>query len=289
MNTRTTTLILAALATPVLAVDAGVVSTERFGYSGSVQRFATLADAQAGTNIIDTLTVGDRDLLMSFIKDDTDFADENIALGSWWHTLDTFFSPTEGRAGWGNTRGNTGVGYMQLFDTDASTDTSVSMAFDNFDGTFWTEFDFSVTGGNANSADDFARFSAIDNVNDGGIWHEYDFSFTASGLEGVQVTPFVIESNNQPTGVSGGITGIFEITENQTSPANQGFYVLDLDLTMVNWAWDNRFDLTPNVSSNNGASFFDGSFGDSLFRTVPAPSSAALLGLAGLAASRRRR
>ena len=290
MNIRRTAMLVSAIAaTPALATNAGLVSTDRFGYNGSVVRYATLADAQAGTNPISTISVGDRDLALFVAKDDTSASDANIALGAWWYTLDTFFSPTQGRAGWGNQTGNTGVGYMQLFDGDASTDSSVQMEFANFDGTNWTEFNFSLQGAGADSANDFSRFSAIDNVNDGGIWHDYSIAFTATGLEGVELSPGIIESTNQPTGVSGGINGIFEITENQTSPANQGFYVIDLDLTMINWAWDNRASLTPQVSSDGGTSFFDGSFGDSTFRTVPAPGAAGLLGLAGLVSLRRRR
>jgi MYXO-CTERM domain-containing protein len=268
----------------------GVIDTERFGYAGEVTRHATLADAQAGANVQDTISVVDRDLSLFFANGDTSVPDANIALGSWWHTLDENFGPGQGRAGWGNTTGNTGVGYMQLFDNDGSTDSSVDMQFTNFDGTFYRDFTLNASGSNA-GASDFSRFSAIDNVNDGGIWHTWNINLTATGLEGVSLSPTdsIIEATNQPTGVSGSITGIFEITENDTSPANQGFYAVSLDLNMINWAWDNRASLTPQVSQDGGDSFFDGTFQDSFFRTVPTPGAAGLLGIAGIAATRRRR
>ena len=285
---------LATLATAAQAQTGGLISTDRFGYSGTVQRFATMADAQAGTNAIDTINVGNRDLSLFTAQNDTSASDQNVMLGSWWYTTDQGpadqgFGAGQGRAGFGNTRGNTGVGFMQLFDQTGVTDTNVSMEFSNFNGSEYTDFTFELVGENANRADQFSRFSAIDNVNDGGIWHDYAVSLTATGLEGVEIAPGIIESINQPTGVSGSITGLFEITENDTSPANQGFYVIDLDLSMINWAYENRADLTPEISLDGGDSFFDGSFADSTFRTVPTPGAAAVLGLGGLIAARRRR
>ncbi|GAB4515598.1 MAG: hypothetical protein Tsb0013_20160 [Phycisphaerales bacterium] len=266
----------------------GVIDTDRFGYSGTVTRHATLADAQSGVNVLDTISVVDRDLALSFANGDASAPDRNVAYGSWWYTLDEGFGPGQGRAGWGNTTGNTGVGYVQLFDIDGSTDSSVDMQFSNFSGGFYRDFTLTASGSDADS-DDFSRFSAIDNVNDGGIWHTWSIDLTATGLEGTMTSPGVIEAFNQPTGVSGSITGIFEITETQTTSANLGFYVVTLDLNMTNWAWDNRASLTPQVSSNGGQSFFDGTFQDSLFRTVPSPGGMALLGLAGAACLRRRR
>jgi len=286
--------LISALAVATMAGSAaaapGLISTDRFGYAGVVTRHATLGDALANTGALDTISVTDRDLALFVANGDTEVSDQNIALGSWWYTMDTFFSATEGRAGWGNTTGNTGVGYAQLYDTDSSTDTSLDMSFGAFDGTHYTEFTLNASGENADTANDFSRFSAIDNVNDAGIWHEWNINLTASGLEGMQVSPGVIEAANHPTGVVGSITGIFEITEEQGGdPSNQGFYNINLDLNMINWAWDNRNDLTPNISFDGGDSFSDGTFSDSFFRTVPTPGAAGVLALGALGALRRRR
>lgn len=271
---------------PAIAANAGFVSTNRFGYEGTAVRYDTMADAMAGVNSTDTINITDRDLAISIANNDTSVSDRTQFLGSWWHTTDTFYSPTEGRAGWGNTTGNTGVGFLQLFDSDAVSTTNVSMSFSDFDGSVYTTFDLSVTGENA-GADQFSRFSAMGNTGDGGIWHEYSLDLTATGLQGVGIAPGVIESNNQPTGVSSAITGLFEITS--TSSGQEGFYVLDLGFTMDNWAWDNRNDLTPLVSADGGDTFFDGSFPDSVFRTVPTPGATALFALGGAAMARRRR
>lgn len=240
----------------------GVASTDRFGYAGVITRYNSLADAQAGTGAIDTVNVVDRDLSLYI---DSNY---NIMMGSWWYTTST------NGPGWGNTNGNTGVGFMQLYDDDASTTVTKDMSFSNFSGTYWTDFNFSLTGMNAGAAE-FARLSAYDNVNDGGIWHNYALNFTATGLEGVEISPGVIESINHPIGVTGSFTGIFQLTENQTSPANIGFYTVDFSLNMINWAYENRADLEGQ------------SFAQSYFATVPVPGSV-LLGVLGVALAFRR-
>ena len=153
-------------------------------------------------------------------------------MGSWWYSI------VDPGAGTGNTRGNTGIGFMQLYDDDGNTDTSIDMTFSNFDGTYYTDFNLNLTGENTTVVDDYGRFSVYDNVNDAGIWHEYGLALTATGLEGTVTAPGTIEAFNHPTGVTGSFTGLFQLTENETSPANQGYYTVDLTLDMTNWAWD---------------------------------------------------
>lgn len=253
----------------------GVVTSEQFGYAGTVTRHSTLADAQSGSSVLDTIAVTDRDLYLSIADGDTSYADGNFAMGSWWHTI-----APGGSLGSGNTTGNTGVGFMQLFDDDGSTDTGGSMNFGNFNGTYYQDFTLSASGENAGAAD-YGRFSAIDNVEDGGTWHSWAINLTATGLEGYDLGGGIIEANTDATGISGSITAIFEITEidGTVAGANNGFYAIDLDLNMINWAFANSGDLTST----------DYPVEASLFRTVPSPASAALLGLGGLVATRRRR
>jgi hypothetical protein len=266
---------VSALATVASAGSKGVISTDRFGYTGAVYRYATLADAQADTNRTNTYTIGNRDLSV-YNSTSFDSQDYAIMMGSWWYTT------TGPGLGWGNTTGNTGAGFLQMYDIGASTVSSASYSFGGFDGTYFTEFSHTISGTNAlpGGANESARFTAVaPNSNDSVIFHNYNLSLTATGLQGMQLSPGVIEATNHPTGVSGSFTGVFE---NQTASANNGFYRFALTLDMVNWAYANRNSLV----EINGF----GSFSDSYFAVVPLPAAAwaglALLGVAGV--SRRR-
>jgi len=271
-------------ATASEASTTGFINSDRFGYSGTVTRHDSLDDAKNATKKTDTIEIGDRDLSL-FIRNGLGSGDWNVIMGSWWYTTDD-----QGRAGWGNTRGNTGEGYMQIYDSGGVTDTNVDMSFSNFDGTYYQDFNLSLTGQSA-GADQFARLSVFDNVNDGGTFHEYALNLTASGLQGTVNGGFIEALDTQPTGVMGSIRGVFELTENQTSSANIGFYNFDFDLSMTNWAWENRNDLMTQDADGNP---IPDSFTKSNFiAPVPLPAAGWLLltafGGLGLAARRRRK
>jgi len=268
--------LLVALAAPAWASSLGVISTDRFGYSGTVTRYATLADAQSGTNAVGSYAIGNRDISLYIVNGIPSYdADINVIMGSWWYTTDSL-----GRAGYGNTTGNSGRGFLQMYDSNASTDISQSYSFGNFDGTFYTTFAMSLTGANADYPSDYARFwvdyqgGGADKV----FYHSYALNLTAGGLEGVR-NGGVIEAFDHPESVSGTYSGIFE-NVSTSHPQNNGFYAFDLSLSMVNWAWDNRDSLTGKYL-----------FADSRFVATPEPASMLLLGsgLAGAAFMRRRK
>lgn len=277
--------VTAATSASALGGDPGAISTDRFGYTGTVYRYDTLANAQTHngvTGLVETIAVGNRDLSLFIVNGFPQYySDANVIMGAWWYTTEPNTNgfpkdhPSGDRyyTGWGNTRGNTGIGFLQIYDIDGTTESSVSMAFSNFNGTHWTDFSLNISGVNAN-ASDFARFSPFtSNVNDSGVYHTYSLSLTATGLEGQQTTPWKIEAFNHPTGVTGTYTGLFE---NTTASVNAGFYVFELDLDMENWAF----------AQGNAA--LNGDFFDSYFATIPAPGSAIFLAIAGLTARRRR-
>jgi hypothetical protein len=241
----------------------GLISTDRFGYTGSVQRYDTLSDAIAAQNVKSTTTIGNRDLSITVVQGMPSYgSDFNVLMGSWWYT-------TEGDMGWGNTRGNSGVGFLQIYDDNASTITNASFGFSGFDGTYWTDFNFSLTGTNADY-NDYARMwvdyqgSGADNV----LFLNYNISLTASGLQGVQ-TGGVIEADNHPTGVTGTFTALFE-NVSTTFPGNNGYYAMTLDLNMDNWAYEQGSALNPKWP-----------FAPSTF-AVHTPDGGATVGMIGL-------
>lgn len=263
-----------------LATAGFLVSTDRTSYTGSVTRYATLADAQAGTNALGTYAVPNRataapydtayrDVGVYFVKDAAALdTDASIMLTAWWYTLD----PSHGAySGWGNPN-NTNTGFMQLYDDNASTNTSAAG--------YWNggldQFTLKVAGANANYTDDYARLWhapgtggaagltrgeyvnwAID-VTYGGLSASYN-----AGLGGYDAT-------GHPGSVNGTFTGIFE-NQNALDSQYNGFYVIDFTFGLDNWAFANQANL-------------NGAFADSYFfstSVIPVPG-AVLLGAIGM-------
>lgn len=272
------TLAVAALVLVLVpqAQAGGAVSTDRFGYTGTTTRYATLADALAGTNALETISIGNRDLSLFVVRDLPDYYDDStIIMGSWWYT-------TQGSAGYGNTRGNTGVGFLQIYEDPNVTGNVTQMAFGGWDGTYWTTYTLSVSGSGADYASSYARFSPFSsNTSDWGVYHSYSLTLTATGLQGV-LNGNVIESFNHPTGVTGTFSGLFENTG--SDPAKQGFYTFQMTLDMENWAFSQNGNL-------DGAYQDNGNIFPSYFaQAVPEPFTIGLAAAGlGLAALRRRK
>jgi hypothetical protein len=269
-------------------VIGGVFSTDRFGYTGTVTKYDSLADAEGNINAVETIAIGTadpndnsehRDASFYFVNNASGYdTDYNTLMGSWWYGIN-------GSAGNGNINGNTGVGFMQLYDDDGSTDTSVDMSFSDFNGTYWTAFNLLVQGGNATAAEDYARLSAYDNVHDAGTYSSYTLDITATGLEGTQ-TGNVIEANNHATGVSGSFNGLFSFGGDGDGDIYTGFYSISLDFDMENWAYSNNGNL--NGPYQDGGNIYASQF--VTIHDVPEPSTIAIfaLGIIGLASRRSK-
>lgn len=250
----------------------GAVSTDRFGYTGVVTRYGSLDDAKNGSNAVENYNIGNRDLSLYIVNDFPGSTNYNIIMGSWWYTTDP-----SGSAGWGNVRGNSGRGFVQLYDDGSTTVDSFSGKFGGYNGTYYTTYTLDLSGSNAGTSQ-YSRFwvdfqgGGADKV----LYHNYSLNLTATGLEGTK-TGNLIEANNHPVGVTGTYSGIFE-NISSTYPQNNGFYTFTLNLDMDNWSYANRDSLT-------GDPFAKSYFGEA----VPGPAAVLPFALGLLAARRRRR
>ncbi|GGW90661.1 PEP-CTERM sorting domain-containing protein [Alteromonas halophila] len=258
----------------------GWISSDRFGYEGTITVYSDAGLA----NQVDLINVSERDLsLYSIFGNPGVGADAAIAMGSWWYSTAVDGTGAPRGNGWGNTHGNTGAGFMQYYNAASYSDPAalqdVSFGFDNFNGTHWTDFLFSMSVRNGDSA---SRLSAPSNVADAGTFLELDIDLHATGLEGLQIGN-MIEANGDPLGVTGSMSGLFLGSETQNGQTNDGlYYVFDFDLNMDNWAYANRDDLV-------GIEYASSTFAVNVSQ-VPEPGVLGLFGLSliGLAIRRRK-
>lgn len=277
------------------SVQAGALfSTDRLGYTGTIERYGSEQDARDGINLLDSVAIENVPADDSRNHRDASIyvsnglgGDANIVMGSWWYTT------SANGPGWGNTHGNTGIGFTQLYDDDGSTDSAISMGFDNFTGTYWTEFHVSLTGSNATAASDYARVSAYDNVHDAATFLDYALDITVSGLQGTEAGG-VISAGNHPTGVTGTYSVLFTFAgDPQGYPDGVGpavgwgddYYVMNLTFDLENWAFSQNGSLSGPYQENGNI------YASAFLQEVPEPGTLGLLaiGLAGLGAMALRR
>ncbi|MEI2719387.1 MAG: PEP-CTERM sorting domain-containing protein [Gemmatimonadales bacterium] len=253
----------------------GYVATDRFGYSGTISRYTNQTDALNGVNAVSgsPFVVGARDLGLYMV-------DGNLGFGGATYANSAIFLSAWYLNG-GNTPTNQNDGFVQMYDVEGGSVTSMTTGWTDAG---MTSFAFSVSGGptvaggcdgsgdcgrlwNAGSASGPASVT-------GGVFWAYSLSFVASGLAPAiwNAGTGVYESNSNPTGLTGSLWALFENT-NLTDPASNGWYVANLNIDL-------------NSLYGQGSDSYFGS--DDV---VPEPATMTLLatGLAGIAASRRRK
>lgn len=157
---------------------------------------------------------------------------------------------------------NVNDSFFQIWDNNGNTDTSISGTWDSS----FTEFNLSVTGGNANYADDYARAWMPDQSTAArGVWTDYTLTLTASGMTIVEDGGWYV-NNTAPTSISGTFSGtfvsdVYTYTSGQTTFENT--YQVELELN------SNLFDDKD----------FTGSSYNYFAAPVPEPSTIILMGI----------
>ncbi len=252
-------------------------STDKFGYTGTMTKYASLADAQTNSNAISNHTFAQRDGALYVLKNASTFdnltPNANVFMTAWYYTTDQDHGQY---SGWGNPNNNTDS-FAQLYDADGSTTVTKSGGWTS---NAYDTFNVSVSGVNADYANDYSRLwngkaAGAGEPTHGGFVN-YSLNMTATGLNGLEIAPGFFESSNHPTSVSGSFSGIFE-NLSTTDPSSNGFYSFNLTFNNTNWAYAQGDAL-------------NGSFSPSRFgaAAVPEPATMALIACSAAAYVRRR-
>lgn len=266
------------------------ISYDNFNYSGTVTRYATLADAQAATNAISSTSIATatngssqtlsnaRDGNVYVASSSPGYDPSNLSYFStaWYFTT----TPANGN-GWGNPN-NTNTGFVQYYDTSAAPVVSGGWSNGN------TRFTLDIAGGDGDSGN-FARLWAAPSIggpsgDTAGVFRSFHLNLVADFVAAATFNGGTgwYDTAADPTNLSGSAVGIFE-NQSTTNASLNGFYAFDFSFDPGSWAGANGATWSGGSASYGPSSFFAA--------PVPEPATSALVGIAlgGLTAFSRRR
>jgi hypothetical protein len=223
-----------------------VVDSMRLGYTGTVTRYDTLADAQSGTGAVASASLGSesRDLLLSFSQVSGANA---LQIGTNWALTTTGLG-----YGAGNPN-NTNAGFVQLVDGSlGSVLPATAAAWDDS----LTTFTFQLLGANALSTDGIGGYNTrlwntTSATGQGGTFLNYDLSLAATvGTAAVwDATSGMFLSYTDPLSVKGYFRGVFQNTS--TVSAYNGYYTFDFTLNLDSWAAQHSTEFDSTTLTSN--------------------------------------
>lgn len=227
------------------AVSAQIVADSlRLAYTGTVTRYASLADAQNGTNAVaaGVLAPENRDLVLSY--------QEGTGTPALWIGTGWYLTPGGVTYGVGNPN-NQNTGFVQLIDNSLASVTASSGAFD----AARTTFTLNLSGANALSGTgtlyNTRLWNTTGNEGQGGTFLSYEFQLVASGFAQAvwdDVAGMYI-AQGDPTGMSGRFSGIFQNTS--AISTYNGYYAFDFSLNGNSWAQSNQAAFSPTTLPEN--------------------------------------
>ena len=238
-------LLLALLETAAAQAQIAVVS-DRFAYTGSVTRYASLADAQTSANSLATFSLAgaNRDIEIIITRGIPTVPDFTY-IGTKW---------ANGNPGNGN------HGYVQV---PIGAGTQVApMAYWDISRSAYV---FDIHGSNTFAPASTLLWNGTDSNGQDGTFLEYDLSLVVAGLvPAVQIPSWnTYISNSDPSAVVGRFSGLF--LNSSSEAAANGYYSFDLSLNLDSWLYANRNDPASPAA-----------YSESLFiapAVVPEPSS----------------
>lgn len=267
-------IVLAATGLAALVHAQIVADSDRLGYTGTVTRYVSLADAQAGTNALGTFSLDgvSRDLGLFYTRNAAAYYEDFAQVGTAWT-----FTTTGPGLGVGNPS-NVNRGFVQI-PAVPGTAPAITAAWD----ASRTSFNFAAHGTGVFLPSYSRLWNGTDESFQLGTFLDYRLSLVASGLEQATWVDALgaYASFSDPTAVTGRLSGIF-LNSSIGTQAN-GYYAFDFTLNLDSWLYANRDNLATLPNPEAPYNLYQPSY-FAAANAVPEPSTYGLLGAGALLA-----